>query len=105
MDIETKIAERLVDDILAAGYTITVNDGQEDTVIRSNHKPDIMAALRTTCWDYMKIMKDADRIGWFWLVWGNGVDLVSDYSWRASDGEQVMADLLEGAQNIADATC
>lgn len=97
MNIEVKIAEQLVDDILAAGYTITVNDGEEDTVIRSGDKAAIMEALRTTDQDYLKIMGEK-QIGVVWLIWGNGVDVISDYG--GPDG--IMNGLMESANNVAE---
>lgn len=102
MDIETKIAERLVDDILAAGYTITINDGEEDTVIRSSNKAEIIGALRTVEWDYINVMRRGGRVGTICLIWGNGIDLVSDYSWRGEGGEKIMTDLTAGANRVAD---
>jgi hypothetical protein len=93
-EVELKIAERLVDDILAAGHTITVNDGEEDTVIKSSSKADIMAALRTTDWDYLKI----DGIGWIWLIWGNDCDVISDYS----GPDELMHGLMQRAHDIAE---
>lgn len=97
-EIETKIAGQLVDDIIAAGYTITVNDGEEDTLIRSSHKPHIMEALQTTDEDYLKIMDDMKQIGTVWLIWGNGVDVISDYG----GPDELMNGLMESANNIAD---
>ena len=97
-EIELKIAEQLVDDILAAGFTITVNDGEEDTLICSPSKPAIMDALRTTDEDYIRIMDGDIRVGTIWLIWGNGVDVISDYG----GPDEVMNGLMESAQNIAD---
>lgn len=97
-EIEIKIATQLVDDILAAGHTITVNDGEEDTVIGSNNKTAILEALRTTDEDYLIIMDGDIRVGSIWLIWGNGVDVISDYG----GPDELMTSLMEGAQNIAD---
>lgn len=97
-EIEIKIAEQLVDDILAEGYTITVNDGEEDTVIGSRDKAQIMEALRTTDEDYIRIMDGDIHVGVVWLIWGNGCDVISDYG--GPDG--VMYPLLQRAHDIAE---
>jgi len=68
--------------ILAAGYRVGVHDGEEMTVRSSDNLREISDALFTTDDDRLIIRaQDGERIGWFWLVYGNepGV-LVSDYS-------------------------
>jgi hypothetical protein len=81
MYTETKIAKLLVASLLQFGNTISVNDGEAFTVKRSKDAKAIVAALATTDEDRLLVRDNAgNRIGSVWLIWGNGIDLISDYS-------------------------
>ena len=97
-NIESKSATQIVDDVLAAGYSISVQDGEEITVRRSTTRAEILDALQTTAEDMLYIHNEP-RTYWVRLIWGNDVDVISDYS----GPDEVMIPLLESAQNIADA--
>ena len=97
MDIEMKIATQLVDDALEAGYTLSVSDGEEITVKRSKDRTAVLEALRTTDYDRLFIHV-GDKNHWVLLIWGNDVDVISDYA----GPDEVMLPLLERAHNIAD---
>ncbi len=94
--IERVIAKRLVTDLIRAGYTLSVNDGEETTLARSTDRRAVFAALATTGEDYLYAHTDPDSVfGWVRLIWGNGPDLISDYSVNL-DGD------LAGANALAD---
>ena len=97
-EVERQIAEKLVRDILAAGYTVSVNDGEVTTLRQSTDLDAIAAAMATTEEDYLYAF-DAKHtlIGWVRLIWGNGADLISDYS--ANPGTEAM---VAGAEALAD---
>lgn len=81
---EAKAARALVRAILAKGHLVTVNDGCENTVIRSSSFNKITAALCTTGEDVLTA-RDADgvKLGRFWLIYGNdadGSELVADHT-------------------------
>ena len=81
---ERKVARKLVRDVLAAGYSISVNDGEEWTVSRATTCMPIFNALCTTGEDILQLY-DADHhgAGCFYLVWGNeesGECLISDFT-------------------------
>ena len=97
MDIEMKIATQVVDDALAAGYVVSVQDGEEITVTRSSDRNEILGALRTTDVDRLYI-HDGDKTYWVLLIWGNDADVISD----CAGPDEVIIPLLERAQNIAD---
>jgi len=80
-EIETQIAQRIVWDALGAGYEISVLDGEEFPIVRSRDEKAILAALRSTDEDVLFFFVPGERIrtGWVKLIWGNGVDLISDY--------------------------
>lgn len=80
--LEMNIAGRVVDALMAAGYTIGVNDGEELAVRHSTDRAEIMGALGTTGEDYV-IAYDAEtgkKVGWVWLIWGNDEDLITDHT-------------------------
>ena len=76
---------KLVRNIIQRGYTISVNDGEEWTVIDNRREEVIMPALGTTDIDYIRIKDPLDykTLGTFMLVYGNdpeGEEVVSDYT-------------------------
>lgn len=83
IETEGKVARKAVDALLAAGFTVGVNDGEETVLKHSTSVNDIMGALFSTDWDYLYAY-DAEtkkRVGWVHLVYGNdGTDLVSDHT-------------------------
>lgn len=79
---EKRMCTALVDACLKRGFVISVCDGEDWPVKRSNDKGEIMAALFSTDEDAIVIRKaDGDKLGWFQLIYGNcGYDVISDYS-------------------------
>lgn len=81
--IERRIAKKLLDEILRRGYSISVYDSEEFTLKRSTSKGEIINALATTDEDTLRLRdSDGDIVGHFFLIWGNGEDLISDYSYK-----------------------
>lgn len=84
--IERTIVRRLVDDFLANGAVLGVNDGEEITLARSADANAVMKALFTTDEDYLLVWANGDHFnpnatGWVRLVYGNdGEDVVCDYT-------------------------
>jgi hypothetical protein len=85
---EARVARKLVKAALAAGYTVSVNDGEEWTVKRSTRETEILDALATTDEDRLLLRNPTandigDIIGSFWLIYGNdesGEELISDHT-------------------------
>lgn len=76
---------KLVRNILSRGYTISVNDGEEWTVVDSRREETIMAALGTTEIDHIKMKDPLDykALGIFTMVYGNdpeGEEVVADHT-------------------------
>ena len=94
-NIEKQIAERIVDKALAAGYTISVYDGEEWPLKRSINRPDILAAMYSTDSDVLRFRwpESSHAVGSIMLVYGNGEDVVCDYS----DNEAMAALVKEDA--------
>ena len=80
-------ARALVRWLINRGLSVSVNDEEEWTVVRSTDLNKILMALATTDMDEL-IAYDAagTRLGWFQLIWGNdpdGSELVADCSANA----------------------
>lgn len=80
-EAERQIARQIIDDGIAAGYTIDVDDGGAIVLKRSVDPEAILAAMFSTDGDKL-IFNDGDRRkGSVWFVYGNsGWDVVADYS-------------------------
>jgi hypothetical protein len=95
-DIERNIAAAIVGTVLNAGHCLTVYDGGEDVVSRSQDFAAIMASLGSTDCDVLRAYDlGGKRLGWVALIWGNGCDLISD------SGGKVMEALLLPAETLA----
>jgi hypothetical protein len=92
--IERRIAEKVVDDALAAGYTIDVFDGGEFPLKKSTNREEILKAMFSTDEDRLFLTKDG-KTGWVWLIYGNGYHLISDYTVS-------LATVLAGAEKLSD---
>lgn len=98
-DVERQISAQIVDDALKAGYTVSVSDGEEFTVVRSTDREVILGAMATTDQDVLVFRDDAGaKIGWVQLIWGNDHELISN----SSVGGEIEA-LLAGAEALASA--
>jgi hypothetical protein len=108
-ELERRIVGQIIDGALAAGYEIDVNDGEETTLEKSSSKSDILAAMFSTDSDILTlytgagsltdlgIIEPSRRVGSILLIWGNGRDVIGDYS----DKPAIDA-VLERAHEIAD---
>lgn len=82
---EARAARKLIKAALAAGYCISVNDGEDWTVKLSTDTKTILDALCTTEADTI-VLRHADtkeRAGSFWLIYGNaedGSELIADHT-------------------------
>ena len=78
---ERETAARLILAALAAGFTVSVCDGEAWPVKRSTDALEIARGLASTEMDILKLRRADDSVaGMIWLIWGNGADLVSDYT-------------------------
>jgi hypothetical protein len=98
---ERRIARLIVLDAIAAGYSVSVNDGADLTVRASRNADAIVAALQTTDEDYLLIHdRDASEepFGWVRLIYGNG-----DGSEVVNDSTTNLDSILARATRLADA--
>lgn len=78
---ERRIATALVDALLAQGWSLSVEDGEEWTVKRSRDRAEVLDALATTDLDRLRARDELGAVvGTVLLIWGNGSHLISDYT-------------------------
>lgn len=89
LQLEGKVVRFLVQHALKAGYTVSVNDGEDWCLRHSMALNDIIAACFSTDSDTLRFRDPKDRstnnvgarVGDVLLVYGNsGYDVISDYS-------------------------
>lgn len=91
-DIEKRIVGKLVADLLAAGHNISVHNGGDTAELFCSIDADeIYKELAASDQDELVMRNNATgtKSGWVRLVWGNGVDVISDYT---TNLEKVLAD-------------
>ncbi len=95
-ELERKIAKAAIKGILASGYTITVNNVEEDTLLHSTKPAEILKAMFTTDEEWLIVgMKDKAPIGWVRFIYGNdGWDVINDYTTN-------LEETLKGANTLA----
>jgi len=96
---ERRIVERVVDDALKAGYSVTVNDGEEDVLFASLDKVAILKSMFSTDEDrlYFHTKSGKASFGWVYFIYGNdGPDVINDWT----DNEATNK-LLMGANALA----
>jgi len=88
-EAERQIIVLLVEDCLAAGYMLGVNDGEEMTLEDSTDEEKIFAAMSTTDEDFLLVKHESLRTtdresksnrGWIRLIYGNGGYVISNYT-------------------------
>lgn len=85
--LERRIAVSLVNELLAAGFSISIDNGEDETEPSTNVDK-ILDAMSLTDEDYVHVYKDAKYVGWVFLVYGNdgwdvindGWDVINDYT-------------------------
>jgi hypothetical protein len=93
IELEKRIAAQAVADLLAAGYSISVNDGENTELVRSTDPAAIAGAMFSTDEDWLYVHGQdgkaiaawdetgtRDCLGWVRFIWGNVADVLSDYS-------------------------
>jgi hypothetical protein len=93
---ERRIAERVVNRAIEKNYLISVWDGEEYAVQFESDPQKVMKEMAATDIDRL-IIRDADkqRIGSVLFVYGEGADVLADYSWspKYPNSEQLIGAL------------
>lgn len=102
--VERAIVSRIVDDLLARGYALSVDYGDGDPdyeVARSRDRSAVLGALFACDEERLFVHREGQErpFAWIFLVYGNdGWDVVSDYTTNLEDdlkGATALADLIE----------
>ncbi|RWN60173.1 hypothetical protein [Mesorhizobium sp.] len=90
---EQKIVGALIKKALGLGYLVSVYDGEEWPVKKSDDFAKITAEIAATDSTEFVFRKaeDGSKIGWLMLVHGNDEDVICDYT-----DNQLMNELVEG---------
>lgn len=101
--MEKSVARRAVKDLIAAGYSLTLDNGDEDEPIKDSR--DAQAVLKEMFGvdDERLYARKGKKNYWVFFVYGNdGYDVISDYTVgldrKADNGDGS----LEGALDLAD---
>lgn len=78
--LQEQIINNLIAAILAGGYTITVNDGDDDVLKYSTDATRIINNMGSTEMDLLNVYQDNEYIGFILLIPSNGDDIVSNHS-------------------------
>lgn len=79
-ELELRICEKVVDCLLSSGYSITVNDGEDDVLKKSVDKTKIMSAVCSTDKDHLITHKKGDGDKFVTFIWGNVETVIHDYT-------------------------
>lgn len=77
--VEREILERLTNDLFAAGYTLKVYNGVYNSPLCENTDL-LLEYCNSTGVDQLIAFRDGKRAGWVEVVFGNGRDIISDWS-------------------------
>lgn len=97
--VERAIVRKLIRVALADGLSVTVNDGGSVVLRNSVSLRAIEDALGSTGEDVVWFSRGQRSYGYVFLVWGNGVDVISDNSNRA---EPYVLQAFELAEHLCD---
>jgi hypothetical protein len=101
-DVERKIARKIIEDAIAAGYTIDVFDGEDYPLKDSADVEAILGAMFSTDDDRLYLCK-GKSVGWVWLIYGNsGWDVISDHTISIEDVLQGAVKLSEEMEDDVD---
>lgn len=102
--VEARIVEALVDSALGADCSISVNDGGSFVLAGSRDAQAILRCLGTTDGDVLVLRRAGKRIGSVTLIYGNGADVVADFSYPSGtpyEGSWLEA-IIVSAEKVAD---
>lgn len=82
IELEQHIAWAAIRQLLEAGFSLGVNDGEETVLRYCRDAKKVFAAMLSTDDDYLLVYDLASKkIGWIHFVYGNdGYDVMSDYT-------------------------
>lgn len=98
--IETKIAKKAICELIKAGYTLGVHDGEELVLGNCTDQKALIEAMQSVDEEHLMVYKDNKRVGWVFFVYGNsGWDVIADYT---TNLESVMESVTDYANTFED---
>lgn len=82
---ERRIVRSVIRALFDAGYRLGVHDGEEQTLKGSASERDVLSAMFTTDEDYLVVERDGKWFGQVRFIYGNGLDVASDWSTSLDD--------------------
>jgi hypothetical protein len=97
---DRKVIYALVKKVLADGYSISINDGEDTTVEFSTDRVEILKAMTSTGEDYLMVNSGSKELGYFYLIYDNGSDdepmvVISDVGYSNTPEGRYCSDLYE----------
>ena len=83
ISVEDQIIKATIAALLEAGYFLSVNDGEENTIEFAGRGSEVFKAMRTTDEDYLLVHESDElaQIGWVRFIYGNGeTEVINDYT-------------------------
>lgn len=94
VELEDKIVRAVVEDAIAAGWTVGLHDGEDFAISRSTDADAVMAHTHSTDEQVLVLVGPGGDHANVWLVYGNdGWDVVSDYTTSAEPFLKRAADI------------
>ena len=88
--LQDQIITALIAAIFAGGYSITLNDGDDDVLHHSFDADRIRSNMNSTEMDLFKVYQGDNYIGFIQLIPGNGDDIVSNHS-----GNEIITNIVD----------
>lgn len=93
---ELMIVKKTAEALINKGYSVSVNDGEETVLKKSTDVEAIMRHVDSTEEDYFRAFDfEGKRIGTVWFIYGNGPDVITDYTTTLDDAMQPVLDYAE----------
>ena len=101
---EAKIINKIITSALKNGYSISVFDGEDYSLLRSTTRKEIKAECfatdETTLVFHVISEPFVTKVGWVWLIHGNGCDVIADYS-DNPETEALLGPALQYAEELS----
>lgn len=92
--IEQFIVSRIVSKAISLGYKLSVYDGEDFFIKKSNDIASVMNSMFEVDDECLWLYENDKRIGWIYFVYGNdGDDVIADYNPSLEDFMQEFNDM------------